>query len=118
MNAAFGFTATVAFWMRPRLDFTSAYTMQRDPNSRTLVRDADSTGGFHLPRRVNNTQTSRSRQHRPAAALRAYLHDSLVTPVLIQVLQPIDIQASRSLVSAFDGAPFTPGLATSSAGRH
>jgi hypothetical protein len=29
--------------------------------------------------------------------------------VLVQLLQPIDIQASRSLVSAFDGAPFTPG---------
>lgn len=111
MNAAFGFAPTVAFWMRPRLDFTSAYTMQRDPNSRTLVRDADSTGGYHLPRRVNNTQTlALGANIDLPAALRAYLRDSLVTPVLIQVLQPIDIQASRSLVSAFDGAPFTPGL--------
>ena len=85
--------------------------MQRDPNSRTLVRDADSTGGYHLPRRVNNTQTlALGANIDLPAALRAYLHDSLVTPVLIQVLQPIDIQASRSLVSAFDGAPFTPGL--------
>ncbi len=111
MSAAFGFTPTVAFWMRPRIDFTSAYTMQRDPNSRTLVRDADSTGGYRLPRRINNTQTlALGANIDLPAALRAYLHDSLVTPVLVEVLQPIDIQASRSLVSAFDGAPFTPGL--------
>jgi hypothetical protein len=111
MNAALSFAPTVAFWMRPRLDFTSAYTMQRDPNSRTLVRDADTTGGFHLPRRVNNTQTlALGANIDLPAALRAYLHDSLVTPVLVQVLQPLDVQASRSLVSAFDGAPFTPGF--------
>ena len=111
MNAAIGFTPTVAFWMRPRFDLTSAYTMQRDPNSRTLVRDADTTGGYHLPRRVNNTQSvSLGANIDLPAALRAYLHDSLVTPLLVQVLQPIDVQATRSLVSAFDGAPFTPGL--------
>ncbi len=111
MNAAVGFTPTVAFWMRPRFDLTSAYTMQRDPTSRTLVRDADTTGGYHLPRRVNNTQSITFGANIDVpAALRAYLHDSLVTPVLVQVLQPIDIQATRSLVSAFDGAPFTPGL--------
>jgi len=111
MNAAVGFTPTVAFWMRPRIDFTSASSMQRDPNSRTLVRDADSTGGYHLPRRVSNTQSlSLGANIDLPAALRAYLHDSLVTPVLVQMLQPVDVQASRSLVSAFDGAPFTPGL--------
>jgi hypothetical protein len=111
MNAAFGFQPTLAFWMRPRLDFTSAYTMQRDPNTRTLVRDADSTGGYHLPRRVTNTQTlALGAAVDLPAMLRAYLHDSVVTPVLAQMLQPIDVQASRSLVSAFDGAPFTPGL--------
>ncbi len=110
MNAAIGFTPTIAFWLRPRIDLTSAYAMQRDPNSRTLVRDADSIGGFHLPRRANNTQTvALGANIDLPAALRGYLHDSLVTPVLVQILQPIDLQASRSLVSAFDGAPFTPG---------
>ncbi len=111
MNAAFGFAPTIAFWMRPRFELTSAYTMQRDPTSRTLVRSADTTGGYHLPRRVNNTQSvSLGANIDLPAALRAYLHDSLVTPMLAQLLQPIDVQASRSLVSAFDGAPFTPGL--------
>ncbi len=111
MNAAIGFTPTIAFWMRPRIDLTSAYSMQRDPNSRTLVRDADTTGGYHLPRRVNNTQTiALGASIDLPSALRVYFHDSLVTPMLVQALQPLDIQASRSLVSAFDGAPFTPGL--------
>ncbi|MDQ8153432.1 MAG: cell surface protein SprA [Gemmatimonadota bacterium] len=110
MNAALGFTPTVAFWMRPRIDLSSAYTMQRDPSSRTLVRDADTTGGYHLPRRVNNTQTiTLGANIDLPAALRAYLRDSVITPALVQILQPVDIQASRSLVSAFDGAPFTPG---------
>jgi len=111
MNAAIGFAPTIAFWLRPRIDLTSAYAMQRDPNSRTLVRDADSTGGYHLPRRANSSQTvTLGANIDLPAALRNYLHDSLVTPTLVQVLQPIDVQASRSLVSAFDGAPFTPGL--------
>ncbi len=111
MNALFGFTPTVAFWMKPRLDFTSSYAMQRDPNTRTLVRAADSTGAYHLPRRVNNTQTvTLGANIDLAAALRAYVHDSTITPVIAQALQPIDVQASRSLVSAFDGAPFTPGF--------
>ena len=111
MNAAIGFAPTIAFWLRPRIDFTSAYAMQRDPNSRTLVRDADSTGGYHLPRRANSAQTvTLGANIDLPAALRAYLHDSLVTQRLIRALQPIDVQASRSLVSAFDGAPFTPGL--------
>jgi len=111
MSAAVGFAPVVAFWMRPRLDFTSSYSMQRDPNSRALVREADTTGAYRLPRRVNNTQTlALGANVDLPAALRAYFRDSLVTPLLVQVLQPIDIQASRSLVSAFDGAPFTPGL--------
>ena len=111
MNTAIGFAPTIAFWLRPRIDFTSAYAMQLDPNSTTLVRDADSTGGYHLPRRVNNTNTAAIGANIDLpAALRAYLHDSLVTPALVRVLQPIDVQASRSLVSAFAGAPFTPGL--------
>jgi Motility related/secretion protein len=110
MNTAIGFTPTVAFWLRPRFDLTSSSSMQRDPNSRTLVRDADTTGGFHLPRRANNLQSVAVGANIDLpAALRAYLHDSLVTPTLVRVLQPIDVQASRSLVSAFDGAPFTPG---------
>jgi hypothetical protein len=111
MNALFGFTPTVAFWLRPRLDFTSAYTMQRDPNTRTLVRAADSTGAYHLPRRVNSSQTiTLGANIDLASAMRAYLHDSTVTPLVAQALLPIDVQASRSLISAFDGAPFTPGL--------
>ena len=110
MNAVLGFAPTVAFWVRPRIDFTSAYAMQRDPNSRTLVRAADSTGAYHLPRRVNNSQsvTLAANIDLPAA-MRAYLHDSLITPTLARVLQPVDVQASRSLTSSFDGAPFTPG---------
>ncbi|MBW7932637.1 MAG: cell surface protein SprA, partial [Gemmatimonadaceae bacterium] len=110
VNTVFGFTPTVAFWMRPRIDFTSSYSMQRDPNTRLLVRDADTTGGFHLPRRVNNAQTLAIGANIDIpAALRAYLRDSVVARVLVNLLQPIDVQASRSLVSAFDGAPFTPG---------
>lgn len=111
LNTVLDFAPTVAFWMRPRIDFTSSYTMQRDPNSRILVREADTTGAFHLPRRVNNAQTLAIGANIDLpVALRAYFKDSPITPRLAQTLQPIDVQASRSLVSAFDGAPFTPGM--------
>ena len=111
MNAIVGFTPTAAFWMKPRLDFTSAYAMQRDPNTRLLVRDADTTGAYHLPRRVNNTSSvALGANIDLPAALRAYWRDSTFSPLLVRTLLPIDVQASRSLVSAFDGAPFTPGM--------
>ncbi len=43
-------------WLRPRADFTSSFSLAKDPNARALVRTDDSTGAFRLPRRLGATQ--------------------------------------------------------------
>jgi cell surface protein SprA len=111
LNTTFAFSPSLRGWFRPRFDYFSGYGMQRDPNTTQLLREEDSTGAFRLPRRVNGVQTMNAGATFDLARLAgSWVHDSLTLHGLQTTLQPLDLSYSRTLSSAFDGTPFTPGL--------
>ena len=111
MNSAIGFAPRISTWIRPRVDFGTSYSMLRDPNTRQLLRESDSTGAFRLPRRLNNSQTfTTAVSVDPARGLAQTLGDSSRIARLANLIQPVDVTYNRNLLSAFDGVPFTPGL--------
>jgi cell surface protein SprA len=111
INTALNFTPRLKGWLRPRFDFSSGYAMLRDPNTTQLLRAGDSTAAFRLPERLNALQSLNT-----GAALdlvrvaSAWTSDSVVLRKLNNTLLPVDFNYSRTLNSAFDGTPYTPGL--------
>ncbi|HWJ22390.1 MAG TPA: hypothetical protein VNS52_08570, partial [Gemmatimonadaceae bacterium] len=112
MSTALNFAPVISSWIRPRLDVGTSYSMLRDPNTRTLLRaNEDSTGAYRLPRRLSNSQTfTAAAQVDLARGIGDYFRDSSRVRRLTGALQPVDVTFNRSLLSAFDGVPFTPGL--------
>jgi hypothetical protein len=111
MNAALTYEPALFVWLRPRVTLASVYSMQRDPQSRQLVRTQDSTGAFRLPRRLSSAQTiSASTVLDPGRALALWTGERPWTMQLSEIVRPLDVSYTRALNSVFDGAPFTPGL--------
>ena len=113
MNSSISFAPRISAWIRPRFDFGTSYSMLRDPNTRQLLREnVDSTGEYRLPRRLSNSQTfTTALSVDPARGAAQTFGDSSRITRLINALQPVDVTYNRNLLSAFDGVPFTPGLA-------
>lgn len=110
VNTSFSFVPALRGWLRPRAEFTTSYQLQRDPNSRQLLREYDSTGAYRLPRRVYGSQSfNTGAQLNLARVAFRWVHDSATQGWLDHLLVPIDVSYSRALNSAFDGTPFTPG---------
>ncbi len=98
-------------WIRPRFDFTTNSGFQRDPNSQQLLRTLDSTGAYALPRRVNALQQlNAGSTFDLGRMLAAFVHDSARLATMARLLKPVDVGYVRTLTSAFDGTPFTPGF--------
>jgi hypothetical protein len=114
MSASFSIAPAVASWLRPHADFGTTYGMLRDPNPRTLLRDGtdDSSGAYRLPRRLQNGQTfSAGATVDIPRFLLLHTSDSSFFRRFTNMFQPVDVNFNHSLSSAFDGTPFTPGLA-------
>jgi hypothetical protein len=112
MNANITYAPAITVWLRPRVTLASAYSMQRDPQSRQLVRTADSTGAFRLPRRLSSAQTiSAATMFDPGRALVLWRGEGGWVERWTAIIRPFDLSYTRALNSVFDGAPFTPGAA-------
>jgi hypothetical protein len=110
MNAAITYEPALLVWLRPRVTLASVYAMQRDPQSRQLVRVGDSTGAFRLPRRLSSAQTiSASTVFDPGRAIALWRGEAPWSMRLAEIIRPLDVSYTRALNSVFDGAPFTPG---------
>jgi hypothetical protein len=111
INTAVNFTPRLKGWLRPRFDFSTGYAMLRDPNTTQLLHAGDSTAASRLPERLNALQSLNT-----GAALdlvrvaSAWGSDSVWLRKLDNTLLPVDFNYSRTLNSAFDGTPYTPGL--------
>jgi cell surface protein SprA len=57
LTSAINFAPVMAAWLRPRIDFTSNFTLSKDPNARALLREQDTTGAFRLPKRLGVAQS-------------------------------------------------------------
>jgi hypothetical protein len=111
LTTSYAFAPQLRGWLRPRFDFSSSYALQRDPNSRQLLRLDDTTGAFRLPRRVNAVQSlNAGAQIDLARVSRQWITDSTRLRQIGNTVLPLDISFSRTLSSAFDGTPHTPGF--------
>jgi cell surface protein SprA len=111
LSTTFALSPQLRGWLRPRFDFSSGFALQRDPNTRQLLREQDTAGVFRLPRRLNALQVINAGAAIDFAKLaRAWIPDSSVVRRVEGTLLPLDVNYSRTLTSAFDGTPFTPGF--------
>jgi len=111
LNTTLSFTPALSGWLRPRFDYFSGYAMLRDPNARQLLREGDTTGALRLPRRVTGLQTLNAGASLDLAPIAfAWVRDSAARARLRRALPPVDLSYARTVTSAFDGTPFTPGL--------
>ena len=111
MSTSFSFTPSISAWIKPRADLSASYTMSRDPNSQSLLQTRDSVGAYRLPRRLRNSQTLNLGAGVDfARAIVLYTSDSNFMRRVADRVQVVELSWSRSLISAFDGTPFTPPL--------
>ncbi|MCA0377106.1 MAG: cell surface protein SprA [Gemmatimonadetes bacterium] len=104
------FAPTISLWLRPRYDFTSTFTLNKDPNARQLLRAEDTTGTFRLPRRLGASQVSNF-----ATSIDLNRLITLRTPdasrwrKLGGLFAPIDVSWQQSLTSNYDNTAYIPG---------
>ncbi len=111
INTQVNFAPRLRGWLRPRFDFSTGYAMLRDPNSTQLLHAGDSTGALRLPERLNGLQSLNTGATLDLVRVAsAWTSDSIVLRKLNNTLLPFDFNYSRTLNSAFDGTPYTPGL--------
>ena len=102
-----GFTPQVAPWLRPRLTFSGAFGLSRDPNVSAPVLTADSA--FRLPLAFSNTQRlDGGAQFDPGRFGRATFGDSSLATKLLRHLASVDVAFSRTRSSSFGQAPGEP----------
>ncbi|MDE3053460.1 MAG: cell surface protein SprA, partial [Gemmatimonadota bacterium] len=115
MDGDVHFAPQVSAWIRPRLDFGTQYGMLRDPNSPSLLLvtlPTDSAGHYVLPARITASQTlSAGFALDPGRLFGAYSGDTALDRRVARLFSPIDVNYSRSLISALDGAPGDGSLA-------
>ncbi|MEJ7811230.1 MAG: cell surface protein SprA [Gemmatimonadaceae bacterium] len=110
MDASINLTPALTAWLKPRLEFSTTYSMFRDPNSPSVLQ-LDSTGPYRLPRRLSNSQGfGAGAAVDLARAIALHTRDSSLVRRMANVFLPIEVTWRRDLRSAFDGVPFTPGF--------
>ncbi len=111
LTSAVGFAPNVAPWLRPVLDFTSRFDLNKDPNARALLREGDSTSAFRLPKRLGAAQTWRAGT---TVDLGRFVLDRTTeksrTRWLGRFFAPIELRWSQSLNSNYDNTVFMPGV--------
>lgn len=111
INTALNFSPRLKGWLRPRFDFYSGYAMLRDPNTTQLLHAGDSTAALRLPARLNAMQSLTAGASLDLVrVMSAWNSDSIWLRKLNSTLMPVDFNYSRTLNSAFDGTPYSPGL--------
>ncbi len=111
LTTSYYFTPQLRGWLKPRFDFSSSYALQRDPNTRQLLRLDDTTGAFRLPNRVNAVQSLNTGAQIDLTRISSqWISDSTRLRRIGNTLLPLDISFSRTLSTAFDGTPYTPGF--------
>jgi cell surface protein SprA len=109
MTTGLSFTPAVASWLRPRFEAATQFSILRDPNAPEPVRrEGESTD--RLPRRLTSSRTlTAGATVDLAQAVSLVAGDSGIMRRIAGAVLPLDVNLTRSDVSAFDGLPFTPG---------
>ena len=112
MQAGINISPPITAWFRPRLDFGTSYNMLRDPNTVSFANDPDSAGALRIPRRLGNSQTTTAGLTLDLPrAVRLHTDSNSFLRGLLGVLQPLDLNFNRSILSVYDGSPAGASLA-------
>ena len=110
LTSALQFQPTLAIWLRPRMDFTSSFTLNKDPNARALLRAQDSTGAYRLPKRLGAAQTlSAGTTFDVGRLLTSRTGEKTLAHRVGRIFAPIDVSWQQSLTSNYDNTAFIPG---------
>ena len=110
VTSAVLFQPGTSVWLRPRADFTSSFTLTKDPNARVLLRAEDSTGTFRLPRRLGAVQSLNVGTTVDfGRLLRQRTPESSRWRRVGNAVAPIDLQWQQALTSGYDNTAYLPG---------
>ena len=112
VSTFFSATPRLALWLRPRFTLATVFSLNRDPNAPTPVRDIDdTTGGFHIPAAFTNSRRVDLGAQLDAHRLGQRLFgDSAALSRLFGRLTNLDVSYGRSYSSTYFGAPFVPSF--------
>ena len=107
MGATINVVPLPQYWVRPRLELASGYTLLRDPNAPGVA--APGAEGLHLARRFGNSQRASASAVFDLPMVAQDMEDGSVGRRLARFFGPIDVSVGRDHISAYDAAPLTPG---------
>lgn len=111
LTSTFNFTPATSSWVRPRFDFTSSYSLYKDPNGRTLLRAQDTVGAYVLPKRLGAAQSLNLGTTLDVARfLSGRTRDRTALRRLGTLFAPLDLQWQQSLTSNYDNTAYIPGF--------
>jgi cell surface protein SprA len=111
LTSTFNFTPATSSWVRPRFDFTSSYSLYKDPNGRTLLRTQDTVGAYVLPKRLGAAQSLNLGTTLDVARLvSGRTRDRTALRRLGTLFAPLDLQWQQSLTSNYDNTAYIPGF--------
>jgi len=113
LNTTFTLSPQLRGWLRPRFDIATGFALQRDPNTRQLLREQDTAGVFRLPRRLNALQVMNTGAAFDLAQLaRAWSTDSVALRRLANTLLPLDVNFSAPSPRRSTARPSRPAWDT------
>ncbi|MFN8717049.1 MAG: cell surface protein SprA [Gemmatimonadaceae bacterium] len=111
LTSAVLFQPSVSPWVRPRVDFTSSFTLSKDPNARALLRAQDTTGAFRLPQRLGAAQSlNLGTTVDLGRFIATRTGDKSRLRRFGNTFAPIDVQWQQSLTSNYDNTAYIPGF--------
>jgi hypothetical protein len=111
IQSSLTFAPALRGWIRPRFDFSSTYSMVRDPNTPFFTRPLEATPEQRVPRRLANTQTITAGATLDwAAALSAADRASSFSRALTRTIRPLDLTINRHVLSLYDAVAVSAPL--------
>ena len=105
------FRPGVSTWLQPAFRYSSSFSLYKDPNARSLLRDPVDSTKYRLPKRVGALQTmDASLLLDFGRLLQMHSSDSTLLRRFSRAFIPFTTTWSRSLVSSFDNTTTDPGV--------
>jgi hypothetical protein len=112
MQSSLNLAPQFSSWLRPRFDFSSTYTMVRDPNAPLFAVAPQSGSQFQnaVPRRLANTQTLTTGTSLDWVALFTAVDSAGLGRRFAGAIRPLDVNLHRNVLSLYDATSVSAPL--------